>query len=153
VRVAAIVGALFAAWVTARVGIRGAFLAAPLLMGAAYVWLGAWDTVYAFAAFPLVGFMNSLLLPPTTDYLNQRIPSNQRATILSLRTMLASLGAALLEPALGVTADLVSLQAVFWVSAGVVGVLLPIALGLWLRADSREREAAAPAEPKPAGAP
>lgn len=143
VQVMGMAGALVAYQATARLGTRGAFLAAPLLMGAAYLWLGAWDAVYAFAAFPLISFVNSLLLPPATDYLNQRIPSNQRATILSLRTMLVSLGAALLEPGLGVTADMLSLRAVFWVSAGVVAVLLPLVLALWLRADLRERETAA----------
>ena len=144
VRVAAMVGALIAYWATARLGTRGVFLAAPLVMGAAYLWLGAWDAVHAFAAFPLAAFMHSLLLPTAADYLNRRIPSNQRATVLSLRTMLVSLWAALLEPALGVTADMLSLRAVFWVSAGVVGIALPLALILWLRADRGEREEAAP---------
>lgn len=142
VRVMGMIGALVAYRVTARLGTRGAFLAAPLLMGSAYLVLGAWDSVYAFAAFPLVAFMNSLLLPTASDYLNRRIPSNQRATILSLRTMLASLWAALLLPALGATADGTSLRAVFGISAGLAAVLLPLALGLWLRADRREGEAA-----------
>ncbi len=142
VRVMGMVGALVAYRVTARLGTRGAFLAAPLLMGSAYLVLGAWDSVYAFAAFPLVAFMNSLLLPTAADYLNRRIPSNQRATILSLRTMLASLWAALLLPTLGATADRTSLRAVFGVSGGLAAVVLPLALGLWLRADRREGEAA-----------
>ncbi len=142
VRVMGMVGALVAYQATARLGTRAAFLAAPLLMGAAYLTLGTWDTVYAFAAFPFIFFMNSLLLTPATDYLNRRIPSNQRATILSLRTMLSSLGAALLVPALGVAADELSLRAVFWITAAVAGVLLPLALGLWLRADQREQQEA-----------
>ncbi len=81
-------------------------------------------------------------MPPATDYLNRRIPSNQRATVLSLRTMLVSLWAALLEPVLGVTADLASLRAVFWIAAGVTVVALPLALGLWWQADRREGEEA-----------
>jgi MFS family permease len=140
VRLMGMVGALVAYQVTARLGIRAAFIAAPLLMGGAYLTLGAWDAVYAFAAFPFIFFVNSLLLPPATDYLNRRIPSSQRATILSLRTMLSSLGAAILVPALGVAADEISLRAVFWINAAVVGALLPLALGLWLRADQQERE-------------
>ena len=153
VRIAGIVGALAAYWATTRLGTRGAFLGAPLLLGAGYLLLGAWDNVYAFAAFPLISFTSSLLMPPATDYLNRRIPSNQRATILSLRTMLISLSAALLTPGLGVVADQLSLRAVFWVSAAVVGVLLPLALALWLRADLREHEPASPVEAEPAAAP
>ena len=140
VRVMGMVGALVAYQVTSRLGIRGAFIAAPLLMGGAYLTLGAWDAVYAFAAFPFIFFVNSLLLPPASDYLNRRIPSSQRATILSLRTMLSSLGAAILVPALGVAADGISLRAAFWITGSVVVVLLPPALVLWLRADQRERE-------------
>jgi hypothetical protein len=67
--------------------------------------------------------------------------------------MLVSLVAALLEPGLGVTADMMSLRAVFWVSAGVVAVLLPLALALWLRADSREQEGAVAARAAEADAP
>jgi MFS family permease len=143
VRVAGIAGSLVAYLVVARLGSRGAFLGAPLLMGAGYLLLGTWDSVYAFAAFPIVGFMNTLLLPPATDYLNQRIPNSQRATVLSIRTMLVSLAAALLMPGLGVAADTISLRAVFLISAGVAAVLMPVALALWLRADRQEREGAA----------
>ena len=140
VRLAQMFGALVAFWLVARTGTRGVFISAPLLMVATYLALGAFDTVYVFAAFPLASFVNSLLQPPATDYLNRRIPSNQRATILSIRMMMVSLTAALLEPALGVVADQASLQAVFFVAAGVVGVALPLALILWLRADTQERE-------------
>ncbi|MCH7511371.1 MAG: MFS transporter [Chloroflexi bacterium] len=141
-RVMAIIGALVAYRVTARLGTGGAFMAAPLLMGAGYLLLGAWDTVFAFAAFPLIHFTNSLLMPPATDYLNRRIPNNQRATVLSLRTMLVSVWAAVLMPLLGVTADFASLRAVFWIAAGVSVVALPLALGLWRQADRREGEEA-----------
>ena len=138
VRVAGIAGALAAAWATARLGTRGIFLATPLLMTAGYLLLGTWDAVYAFAAFPLVTLVNALVVPPATDYLNQRIPNNQRATVLSLRMMLTSLGAALLTPGLGVAADAISLRGMFLVSAIVTGATLSVAAGLWLRADLRE---------------
>lgn len=140
VRLAAMVGALVAFAVTARVGTRGAFLLGPLVVGGAFVALGAWDSVYALASFPMIAFANSMLLPPAADYLNRRIPNNQRATVLSLRTMLVSFWAALLEPALGITADASSLRVVFWASAGLTAVLIPVAYILWLRADRREEE-------------
>ncbi|MDP3767766.1 MAG: hypothetical protein Q8S13_07105, partial [Dehalococcoidia bacterium] len=143
VRLVAMAGALLAAWTTLRLGTRGAFAAAPLLIAGSYLLLGVWDSTYAFLAFPLIAGANSLLLVPATDYLNQRIPSNQRATILSLRTMLVSFGAALLEPGLGVVADTISVKAVFWVTAAVAAVLLPLALGLWIRADLGEERPAA----------
>ena len=149
VRVMGIAGALIAYSATTRLGTRGAFLTAPLILVAAYVMLGAWDSVYAFAAFPLVAFVNALLLPTATDYLNRRIPNNQRATVLSLRTMLVSLWAALLTPAMGVAADALSLRAAFWISAAVVAFAIPVALALWLRADRNESEAATAMAAKP----
>lgn len=140
VRLAQMIGALFAFWLVARAGTRGVFISAPLLMVATYLALGSFDSVFVFAAFPLASFVNAVLLPPATDYLNQRIPNNQRATVLSIRMMVVSLSAAALEPALGVVADGVSLRAVFFVTAGVVAAVLPLALLLWLRADAGERE-------------
>ncbi|MEX0785285.1 MAG: MFS transporter, partial [Dehalococcoidia bacterium] len=142
VRLASMIGALFAFWLVSRAGTRGVFISAPLLMVATYLALGSFDSVFVFAAFPIASFVNAALLPPAADYLNQRIPSSQRATILSLRMMMVSLAAAALEPALGVIADGASLRAVFFVTAGVVAIALPLALGLWLRADAQEREAA-----------
>ena len=149
VRVTAMVGALIAYRATALLGTRRVFMAAPLAMVGAYLLLGGWNVVYAFAAFPLIAFMNSLLMPAATDYLNQRIPNSQRATILSLRTMLASLWMVSLEPALGFTADAASLQAVFWVAAGVVGIVVPLALAFWWQADRQESDRVPPGDTKP----
>ncbi len=152
VRIAGIVGALVAASVTARFGTRRVFQAAPLIIVGAFVWLGALDTLHAFAAFPLIMFVNSLLLPPSTDYLNRRISNTQRATVLSIRTMLVSLALVALEPVLGVTADAASLQAVFWLSSGAAAVVLSVSLFLWLRADSQEgKEVLAPRPETPPG--
>lgn len=140
VRLSAMAGSLVAYQATARAGTRGVFIAAPLLMAGSYILLGSLDTVFIFGAFAVVAFMNMLLLPPATEYLSRRIPQSQRATILSVRALLVSLGLAALEPGLGAAADALSLRAMFFIAAGLAGVLLPLALGLWLHADARERE-------------
>ena len=152
VRVLALVGALVAYRFVAWTGMRGAFLSVSALAALAYLWLGAWDTLHAFAAFPLAALFNSLLVPAATDYLNLRIPDTLRATVLSLRTMLISLWLALLEPGLGVVADLVSLRAVFLTTAALAAVALPTALALWLRADAAEAPQGAPQQAPTPGA-
>jgi hypothetical protein len=50
------------------------------------------------------------------------------------------------QPGLGVIADHVSLEAVFWASAAFVGATVPVALVLWFAADARERASAGQAE-------
>jgi len=152
VRVLGIIGSLAAYAVIARLGMRGAFVAAPIVFAASFALLGGWGSVYAFAAFPAIALVNALLLPPSTDYVARRVPNNQRATILSLRTMLSSLIAAALTPGLGMAADRLSLGAMFWIAGGVAAVALSAALFLWLRADLRESELSSPeAQPAPAG--
>jgi hypothetical protein len=86
------------------------------------------------------------------DYLNQRIPNNQRATILSYRQLLTSITIASIQPIQGVIADHVSLQTMFLTTAGFVALATPLALLLWLRADvAEESKAIAAAEAVPGG--
>ncbi|MGB2694100.1 MAG: MFS transporter [Dehalococcoidia bacterium] len=145
-QVTAIIGALVAYRVTTVMGPRGAFIIAPAILLGSYLLLGTWDAVFAFAAFPILAFINNLLMPTAENYLNQRIPSSHRATILSLRTMLVSLWIALLVPSLGAIADSSSLPIAFLVTAGVASVTIPIALLLWLRADASGDQLVAVAE-------
>jgi MFS-type transporter involved in bile tolerance (Atg22 family) len=96
--------------------------------------------VYAFGATTAIVFTTSVLMPVVHNYLNRRIPNNQRATILSFRQLLTSLIIASFQPGLGVIADQISLEAVFIASGAFVVVTVPAALFFWLRADSREVE-------------
>lgn len=139
-RVLGMAGALGAYRVAARLGMRGSFLAIPVSLVAFYAVLGAWDSVYAYAAFPLAAFVSSFSFPVVTDYLNRRIPSNQRATILSLRQLTSSLALAAAQPLLGFVADQASLTAMFWTVVALTAAAAPPALVLWLRADAREVE-------------
>lgn len=153
-RLAGMAGALVAYRATARMGMRGAFMTAPFIIAGSYLLLGGWDSVFAFVAFPAIALVSSMLLPPAADYINQRIPSNQRATILSLRTMVASLCAASLVPVMGIMADALSLQVMFLIAGCFAAVVLPLVLALWLRADAHEAasRASAPAsQPTAAG--
>jgi len=140
VRMAGIIGALAAYRISATFGIRSTFITVPMLMVGSYALLGGWNSVYAFAGMAVITFTHSLLLPVVADYLNQRIPNNQRATILSFRQLMSSLVIASFQPGLGVIADRVALVGVFWASAALLAAAAPVALLLWLRADRQERD-------------
>ncbi len=137
-RLAGIVGAVAAYRISAALGLRGTMMAIPVMTVASYVLLGGWDSVFAFGATATIVMGQSVAMPVTNDYLNQRIPNAQRATILSMRQLLTSVAIVSLQPWLGFIADQVSLRAVFWASAAFVGALTPLALVWWLRADSQE---------------
>lgn len=151
-RAMGIFGSLLAVRATASFGFRGTLVGCAVLLVVSYALLGGWHSVYAFAGIGIITLSFSMTQPIVVDYLNKRIPSNQRATILSFRNLLTSIGIVALQPGLGVIADHVSLTAVFWTSAVVVAVFVPPVLYMWLRADAEESAARAPPEVEPAAA-
>jgi predicted MFS family arabinose efflux permease len=146
-RVGAMIGALAAYRITAGLGLRWTLVGAALLTIASYALLGGWNSVFAFGATTTILLANGVMVPATADYLNRRIPSSQRATILSARQLITSIAIAIFLPGLGAIADQVSLRAVFWASAALAGLTAPPALLLWLRADAAESVPTAEAEP------
>jgi MFS family permease len=147
-RLAGILGAVAAYRISAALGLRATMIAVPVICVASYALLGGWNSVFAFGATSAIVLAQSIAMPVTADYLNRRIPNAQRATILSMRQLLTSIAIVALQPGLGVIADEVSLQAVFWTTAAFIGALAPFALFLWLRADGNE-----PRQPEVAPAP
>lgn len=64
--------------------------------------------------------------PVRQAYLNGLIPSQERATVLSFDSLLASAGGVVVQPGLGRVADVWSYQPTFALSAGVQAVALPL---------------------------
>jgi predicted MFS family arabinose efflux permease len=139
-RLAGIAGAVLAYRIVSTFGLRATLIAAPVIMTASYALLGGWNSVYAFGATTTIVMTSNVLMPVVNNYVNLRIPNNQRATILSFRQLLSSVIIASFQPGLGVIADTISLEAVFIASAAFVAVTVPAALFYWLAADTRERE-------------
>ncbi len=104
--------------------------------------LSAVNSVWAFAAFPVMVGMRNMLQPLAGDYLNRRIPSSHRATVLSIRQLLFSLWVAPMEPILGLVFDHVSLMAVYRVSALALLAIGPPVYLWWLRHDRAAGEPA-----------
>jgi MFS family permease len=72
--------------------------------------------------------------PVRQAYLNGQIPSQERATVLSFDSLLASAGGVVVQPSLGRVADVWSYQPTFALSAAVQAVALPL-----IRLAQRER--------------
>ncbi len=142
--------ALWAYRVTARFGVNRVIAALPLIVMATSVGLGAFDSLYAFVFIPLCGMVYSFSFPVVSDYLNKRIPSGQRATILSFYQLLFSLMLAPLEPLLGWIADEAGLQAAYRTVAIIVAVGAAPLLALWLRAIRSELALTTVTVPEPA---
>jgi len=86
--------------------------------------------------------------PVLTDYVNRRVPSEQRATVVSLTNLARSFVLIPSAPLMGLLADNVSSAAPFWAGAAlVVAMALPL-LVLWGPHMGRETPAERPlAEP------
>ncbi|MDW8045659.1 MAG: MFS transporter [Chloroflexota bacterium] len=129
-----IIAALNAYRLAAALGVTRVILLLPLLPAVALAALGSLDHLAAFAFYPLLSFLWGLSQPVVSTYVNERIPSAQRATILSFGQLVLSLLVAPLEPAMGAIADAHGLLAAYRLGLGALLVLvLPLTV-LWLRA-------------------
>jgi MFS family permease len=127
-RVAGIAAALLAQQIISRFGERGTFIAMPITIFASYIVLAAWDAPAAQIAFLTMNFVVVLSQPTVTGYLNKRVESGQRATILSLANITRSMVLIGATPLLGQIAES-SLQSAFLVGGVLVATLgMPLML-------------------------
>ena len=152
-RIAGIIGAVAAYRIIAVLGERRTFYLMPAVIFASYALLALWDSVYAQVAFPVMSLVVALSQPTVTDYLNRRVPTDQRATVVSLTNLARSAVLVPSAPLLGQLADRASLKATYWAGGAMVAALSLPLLALWspllLRAGETE-EALEPAASAPA---
>lgn len=120
-----------AEWVRTRLGIAGWFWVAPVLMAASLV-VAVWIPFAAIPAFFLGRGLKSLTHTMASTYLNDRIASTGRATVLSAASMVYALTYVAARAAGGGLADRTSAlvaMAVF----GVASVVVTTGIRLWNR--------------------
>ncbi len=92
-----------------KIGTRNALLFIPLGLAAVFIL----ESQFVFALGFIFIFMHSLFSGPfhplLEDYINKRIPSDKRATVLSIKNMVNSLLFVTLSPLVGYLVDLYSL--------------------------------------------
>jgi len=74
------------------------------------------------------GLLFAATMPIRQAYINDQIPSEQRATILSFDSLMASTGGVAAQPVLGRTADVWGYPASFVLSGGLSALAIPFLL-------------------------
>lgn len=133
-RLVSIAGAVIAVRVAAKMGVGALLITACAAIVFAYISLAGFDRTAAFIFFALPALMSGLTRPVIDGYLNDRIPSDRRATVLGTLQLCFALQVAFFEPALGFFTDGISLRAAFVFAAMYFLVIMPPLLMLWRRA-------------------
>ena len=133
------VGSLLAAPFVARVGERraipllmfgGAFLFIPLLM---------FDHISIIAPIAILGGIHAAIRPIATGYINRRIRSDQRATVLSIFELMMAAQMAVIVPLISASADVIDFRFAYGLSIGVVLTGGVVFLLFWRRSHRREQ--------------
>lgn len=105
---------------------------------------GFWVAIILLSVTFMLGAM---AMPMQQAYMNDSIPSNQRATVLSFASLMGSAGGVVAQPALGRVADVYSLGVGYVVAGALYALRLPFIIGIRrLRLPADE---VAPPEPSP----
>jgi predicted MFS family arabinose efflux permease len=139
-RAGEIAAALGAGWLLLRMGERGAFFALPVTLVACNLALAGIDHAWIAVAFIGMGVVSGLQNPFLASYINHRIASERRATVLSVQNVVQNVMLAGAQPLGGAIADAWGLQAVFLMFAMSVLVLGGGTLLLWERARAGDRQ-------------
>ncbi len=116
------VGAAVSEKISERIGKRTAQVGA-FVIAAAFLMYGFRNLFASVVAFSMAGFFNAALYPLQSHQLNRLIPSEQRATLISVNSMFFSIVMILLFPFVGMLADRYGLTAVL-VAVGVLLIVL-----------------------------
>ncbi|HEY8173479.1 MAG TPA: MFS transporter [Dehalococcoidia bacterium] len=135
VRAAGILSAFFTYQVVSRIGQRAVFFAMPLALGIGMISLAGIDSLWIYVGFLPVGLVAGMQNPALATYVNERIPSERRATMLSVQSVVGSLIFAIVQPIAGVLADHLGLQGLFLTFGIATLTVCPAILILWLRAE------------------
>ncbi len=127
-------GSSASGWVRERFGERRVLAVAPMMIVAGLVVLALWQVLPVLGVIALIGGITSLLRPIMMGRLQNEVPDEIRATLLSVQSMLFTAVAAVAQPSLGWVADRSGLPAAYLVLAGGLGIVTVV---LTLRSRAR----------------
>jgi MFS family permease len=105
-----------------KIGMRSALLFTPLLLALAFILESRFAFVLGFLFITLQSIASGFFSPLLADYINVRIPSSRRATVLSIKNMVNSVLFMTLSPLLGHFVDLYSLPSALLLMGAVLVV-------------------------------
>lgn len=97
--------------------------AASMLMGISILFISGKSLPVSIIFFVVMSYANSLLYPIQSTSLNKLIPSAQRATIISIDSMIFSLSMICMFPICGLIADIFTLHLAFCM-LGIIQIIL-----------------------------
>jgi predicted MFS family arabinose efflux permease len=129
----AMAGSMLAHRVSEWLGPPTVIVAAPLIIVAGLALLGLVPAQQTVVVFVGIAFASALLRPPLSELLNRSVPASERATVLSLESVVMTSLNAVVEPGIFALAALASLSLALGVSS--VGLLAAgaVLLVLWWR--------------------
>ncbi len=101
---------------------------ASVLMGAGIIAMSGHNLIVSVIAFGVINYANSVLYPIQSTAINELIPSGQRATIISVNSMLFSVIMIVLFPICGLIADQMNLHLTFLL-LGLLQLIVMVVLG------------------------
>ena len=120
-----------------RVGMSGSLLFVPLLLGLAFLLQSQFVFLFGMLFIFLYSVADSHFKPTLETYINARIPSSRRATVLSFKNMVGSLMYAILAPLLGWAVDAYSLQTAL-LAMGIVVLIVGLAFCVVFKMRAKE---------------
>ena len=133
------IGSLLASAVVRRLGERRAL---PLLLAAGiglFVPAVLWDSLWVISTIGLLAVLHGMTRPIATGYINRRIRSEQRATVLSMYELSTALLMAGCVATMGGVVDNLGFQWAFALCIALLAVGGGLLAAAWRRAHAREQ--------------
>ena len=108
-----------------KIGMRNSLLIIPIILGISFILQSQMFLIIGFVFLFLQSIAGGYFSPVLEDYINTRIPTKRRATILSVKNMLGSLVFLVFSPLVGVIVDVYSLKTAYFLM-GIVLLVLAI---------------------------
>ena len=96
-------------FVEEKIGMKYSLLLIPIILSLSFLLQSQFVLIFGFLFIFLQSITGGYFYPLLEDYINKRIPSSKRATILSIKNMISSLLFVVLSPLVGIYIDVYSL--------------------------------------------
>jgi len=129
-----------------RIGLRTLFLVVPLISALSLLaGISDWPWMYAFFMLPGAGF--HLVFPHASGFLARRVSEGERATVISMASMVASTATLVVAPVIGLLVDRSSLDTGLIAAALSLAALGLFAYLVWVTSDDTNRDPRGAARP------
>jgi len=106
-----------------RIGVRNSLLLIPILLASAFFLQSYYVLIFSFVFIAIQAVASGYFGPLLDDYVNSRIPSENRATVLSVQNMFSRLTFTVFSPFIGYLIDIYSFATAFRLMGLVLLVL------------------------------